>query len=160
MSKKIKTIIWSSAALVVLIAVTVTLVLTAPSSTDDTSAPSVESIALIRETYSDVESLHIKNQDDDYTIELVGEELWRIRDTMDLKQITYMYDQTLTNLSTFSAIETIEEDCADLSRYGLDDPQISFEIKYNNGNSYAFDIGLQTADGTYYYPVKDGDNTV
>ena len=160
MSKKIKTIIWSSAALVVLIAVTVTLVLTAPSSTDDTSAPSVESIALIRETYSDVESLHIKNQDDDYTIELVGEELWRIRDTMDLKQITYMYDQTLTNLSTFSAIETIEEDCADLSRYGLDDPQISFEIKYNNGNSYAFDIGLQTADGTYYYLVKDGDNTV
>ena len=120
MSKKIKTIIWSGVALVVLIAVTIALVLTAPSqSGEGSSNVSVDTIALIRETYSDVESMHIKNQNDDYTIELVGEELWRIRDTMDLKQITYMYEQTLTYMSTFSAVEVIEEDCADLSRYGL-----------------------------------------
>ena len=76
MSKKIKTIIWSSVALVVLIALTVVLVLTAPSKNEDgTSTVSVNSIPLIREAYSDVESLHIKNQSDDYTIELVGEEL-------------------------------------------------------------------------------------
>ena len=161
MSKKIKTIIWSGVALVVLIAVTIALVLTAPSqSGEGSSNVSVDAIALIRETYSDVESMHIKNQNDDYTIELVGEELWRIRDTMDLKQITYMYEQTLTYMSTFSAVEVIEEDCADLSRYGLDDPQITFESKYNNGNTYSFRIGLQTADKNYYYLTKEGDNTV
>ena len=118
MSKKIKTIIWSGVALaLLLIAVTIALVLTAPSqSGEGSSNVSVDAIALIRETYSDVESMHIKNQNDDYTIELVGEELWRIRDTMDLKQITYMYEQTLTYMSTFSAVEVIEEDCADLCR--------------------------------------------
>lgn len=161
MSKKIKTIIWSSVALVVLIALTVVLVLTAPSKNEDgTSTVSVNSIPLIRETYSDVESLHIKNQSDDYTIELVGEELWRIRDTMNLKQVSYMYEQTLTNMSTFSATEIIEENCTDLSKYGLDDPQITFEIKYNNGNTYSFHIGLQTADKSCYYLVKEGDDTV
>lgn len=161
MSKKIKTIIWSGVALVVLIAVTVVLVLTAPSQGENgSSTASVNSISLIKENYSDVESLHIKNQNDDYTIELVGEELWRIRDTMDLKQITYMYEQTLTYISTFSAVETIEENCADLSRYGLDDPQIIFESKYSNGNTYSFRIGLQTVDKSYYYLAKEGDNTV
>ena len=66
MSKKIKTIIWSGVALVVLIAVTIALVLTAPSqSGEGSSNVSVDTIALIRETYSDVESMHIKNQNDD-----------------------------------------------------------------------------------------------
>ena len=55
MSKKIKTIIWSGVALVVLIAVTIALVLTAPSqSGEGSSNVSVDAIALIRETYSDV----------------------------------------------------------------------------------------------------------
>ena len=49
MSKKIKTIIWSGVALVVLIAVTIALVLTAPSqSCESSSTVSVDTIALIR----------------------------------------------------------------------------------------------------------------
>lgn len=161
MSKKIKTIIWSSIALVVLIAVTLVLVFTAPNEEKDTGSDvSVKSISLIKEERTNLESLYIKNELDEYTIELVGEEMWRVRDTMDFKQTSYMYDETVTGISTFSAIEEIEENCDDLSRYGLSDPKLTFEVKYKNGNSYAFNVGLPTADRTYYFLNKKGENTV
>ena len=52
MSKKIKTIIWSGVALVVLIAVTIALVLTAPSqSGEGSSNVSVDAIAPVSYTH-------------------------------------------------------------------------------------------------------------
>lgn len=158
MSKRIKTILWSAIALVVLIALALTLVLTAP--TEEVSVPSVETIDLIKENRSDILSVHIVNPSDEYTVELVGEELWRVRDTMDLVQKAEMFDELITDMALLSATEIIEEDCQNLERYGLSEPKYSFLLKLNNGTEYYYNIGASTADNNSYYICENGKNTV
>ena len=159
MSKRIKTILWSAIALVVLIALALTLVLTAPAE-EEASAPEVNIIELINENRSNVLSVHVVNPSDDYLVELVGEELWRIRDTMDLVQKTEMFDELITDIVIFSAMDIVEEDCANLSRYGLEEPKYSFELTMKDGTTYHYEIGAATADNNYYYVCEHGDNTV
>lgn len=159
MSKKIKALIFGGVAVVVLAAVAIVLTLTAPKS-EESSLPSTNAFPLIDELYSDVESLHVKNATGEYTIENVGEDLFRVKDIADFKSLDYLYQQTLSNLCTFSALEVIEEDCADLSRYGLAEPAISFTMKFTNGNVYSYHIGSSTADKEKYYLSKDGESDV
>lgn len=158
MSKRIKTILWSVVALAVLVAAALVLVLTAPEET--VSQLEIESITLIDEKYSDTESIHIVNPYDDYTIELVGAELWRVRDTMELEQKASMFDETVTDLANFTVTETVEEDCADLDRFGLKEPTMYFESKYSNGNTYRINIGVLNGNRSHYYICVDGENTV
>ena len=136
MSKKIKALIFGGVAVVVLAAIAIVLTLTAPKS-EESALPSSNAIPLIDELYSDAESLYVKNATGEYTIENVGEDLFRVKDIADFKSLDYLYQQTLSNLCTFSALEVIEEDCADLARYGLADPAISFTMKFTNGNVYS-----------------------
>ncbi len=160
MSKKIKALIFGGIAVVVLAAITVILVVTAPSNNEESSFISTNAIPLIDELSTDVDSLYVKNATGEYTIETIGEDLWRIKDISDFKSLDYLYQQTLSNLCTFSATELIEENCSDLERYGLSDPYISFVMKFTNGNSYSFHIGAKTADGSNYYLIKDGETDV
>ena len=135
MSKKIKAIIFGGIAVVVLAAITVILVVTAPSNNEESSFISTNAIPLIDELSTDVDSLYVKNATGEYTIETIGEDLWRIKHISGFKSLDYLYQQTLSNLCTFSATELIEENCSDLERYGLSDPYISFVMKFTNGNS-------------------------
>lgn len=160
MSKKIKALIFGGIAVVVLAAVAIVLVVTAPGSDEESSLASTDAIPLIDELSSDVDSLYVKNSTGEYTIETIGEDLWRIKDISDFKSLDYLYQQTLSNLCTFSALEVIEENCTDLDRYGLADPYISFVMKFTNGNTYSFHIGSKTADGENYYLIKDGETDV
>ena len=159
MSKKIKALIFVGVVVVVLAAIAIVLTLTAPKS-EESSLPSSNAIPLIDELYSDAESLYVKNATGEYTIENVGEDLFRVKDIADFKSLDYLYQQTLSNLCTFSALEVIEEDCADLARYGLADPAISFTMKFTNGNVYSYHIGSATADNESYYLKKDGETDV
>ena len=85
MSKKIKALIFGGVAVVVLAAIAIVLTLTAPKS-EESSLPSSNAIPLIDELYSDAESLYVKNATGEYTIENVGEDLFRIAELNQLTQ--------------------------------------------------------------------------
>ncbi len=161
MSKKIKALIFGGAAVAVLTVIAIVLMVTAPKGADEESSfPSTNAIPLIDELYSDVESLTVKNETGEYTIENVGEDLFRIKDIADFKSLDHLYQKTLSGLCTFSALEVIEENCTDLARYGLAEPAISFTMKFTNGKSYSYHIGTATADKKSYYLKTDGETKV
>lgn len=162
MSKKVKAIIWGSVAIAVLAALVVVLVLTQKPKEDGTDMSSFEAtlIDLVQEDTYDLESAHITNELDEYTIELVGEDTWRVPELTDYTPLDYLYLETLSQVARVSVAEVIEEDCADLSRFGFDKPRLTLDLKYTNGNEYHLTVGSLSPDGGYQYIIKTGENDV
>lgn len=163
MSKKVKAIIWGSVAILILVAAVIALLLI-PKAEDpvdsELSSFNDSLIELIYEQSEDVESIAVKNQKDEYTIELVGEDLWRVRDIMDFKQTEYLYLETLSQVSNIVATSVVEENATDLSKFGFDNPRLVLDVKYNNGNEYHLTIGSISPDQRTQYVIKTGENTV
>lgn len=162
MSKKVKAIIWGSVAIVVLAALIVVLILTQKPDDSLSEMSSFEAtlIDLVQEETYDLESAHITNELDDYTIELVGEDTWRVPELVDYKPLDYLYLETLSQVARLSTTEIIEENASDLSKYGLDSPRLQLDLKYNNGNEYHLTVGALSPDGSYQYVVKTGERDV
>jgi hypothetical protein len=164
MSKKVKAIVWGAVAILILSAAVVVLVMLQkdePDAEDQLISSLNESlIPLVNEDTYDLESAYISNQENDYTIELVGEEIWRIRELMDYDNLEYLYLQTLSQCANINATEIIEENCSDLSKFGFNDPILTLKLKYVNGHEYNLTVGAYSSDGNVQYVTKDGGNTV
>ena len=63
-------------------------------------------------------------------------------------------------VSSISATSKIEENPKDLSDYGLDDPQFSITISFEDGSSTTIFVGNETPVQNYYYANTDHDDTV
>lgn len=63
-------------------------------------------------------------------------------------------------ISAVTATSKIEENPKDLSIYGLDDPQFSLEVGYEDGSSTTIFVGNETPVQNYYYANTDQDDTV
>ncbi len=54
----------------------------------------------------------------------------------------------------------VDENCEDLSRFGLDDPSATVTIRAHSGSSVTFFIGDASPTGDYYYMSVKGENVV
>lgn len=164
MNKKVKSILWGSGIIVVLgIAVAVLMLTQAdPQEEIDRHASSLAAklVTLVNEQSSDVESLHIKNELDEYTITRAGEGVWRIPEIAEFAQQDYLYLETLGQASNINANEVIEENCTDLSKFGLDRPKLVIDITYVNGNEYHLTVGNRAPGSGAQYIMQEGDSTV
>lgn len=157
MSKKIKAIIAGGCVLLLLIAVLVVLVLTKKPETEDPINSAEEKyITLVKETIDSIEYLKIKNAKDEYTISLQGENKWGITEIMDYTQSYYLYLETLGQAQNVVALDVVEENATDLSKYGLLDPVLTFELKPKDKPAYVVHIGNQTGDKNRTY-LRMGD---
>jgi len=64
------------------------------------------------------------------------------------------------NTSTIKAVQLVEENPADLSLYGLDNPVSKVTIAYKDGSSFSFKLGARTAINNQIYCLNDADGNV
>ncbi len=164
MSKRVKTIIIGAAVIVVLAAAVAVLLLLPKDSGETTSSQTVSSstISLVSETSDTLESVKIKNSKDEYTIDLVGEKLWRIKELQDFTPNEANYSSVRNDVCSIAAMSIVEEDSQKLADYGLADPEIVVEAKFKTGTSYRIALGNLSPDGSRRYAMMLGQdkNTV
>lgn len=79
---------------------------------------------------------------------------WRLSD--EYSAFTFDTTKVSSSLTTFvslSAVQVLEDDLQDLSKYGFDDPYAELTIKGLDGNEYSMLISKTREDGDYYYHV-------
>ncbi|MCL2086728.1 MAG: DUF4340 domain-containing protein [Oscillospiraceae bacterium] len=149
---KVKIVIFSMLALLVLGGILLVLLITAP--TDIETPPEVinhsSTIPLMGRDLDEIETVEITNQMSSYTIQ-------KNRTKTDEYYIESFGDSVKTNQAEFSknlgylallpANELVEEN-ADLDKYGLKTPLASINV-YFDDDSYTLKIGLQTGNLSY-----------
>lgn len=165
MSKNKQILIFSGIGLLVLGGVAAVLMLTAPEKepdpADDTTVEEQvdERLVLTEKTAADVVSIHVKNLNDEYDIVKNGEE-WTISGIEGAAILTDNLSTLVTNVSAMTADQLVEENAADLSKYGLTAPESEVTVDYG-GEKFTFLVGNETptSTSTVYFCEKDK-NTV
>ncbi len=162
MSKKVQAIIAGSIVIVLLAAAIAALVLTQKSESTDKQSPSSvdELITLIEGAAGELEYVNVKNDKDEYKIELLGEKKWGIKALDGFTQIDKLYNDTVSSVSFAYASQIVEEDCTDLAKFGLDAPALVTEIKFKGKDVFKFTLGDISPDGYSRYLIKTGEKTV
>ena len=79
-------------------------------------------------------------------------------------QEAFQFDQTTMGSLFYNAAavsgDLVEENPADLAKYGLASPQAKVTAKYSDGQSNVFLLGDKSVAGNTYYLMKQGDNKV
>lgn len=163
MSKKVQAIIAGSIVLVLLAGALVALILTnKPADGEESTSSTLGSdlITLMEGSQEELENITVKNSDDEYKIELLGENLWGIKELVDFKYSKDMYDTTISSSLNLYASEIIEENAADISIYGFDKPSLITEIKFKGKDAFKFTLGDLSPDKYTRYIIKTGEKTV
>ncbi len=165
MSKNKQILIFSAIGLLVLGGVTAVLMLTAPKEqsepADDTTAEEQvdERLILTEKTEADVVSIHVKNMSDEYDIIKNGEE-WTISGIEGAEVLTDSLNALVTNVSSMTANQVVEENASDFSKYGLTAPNSEVTVDYGS-EKFTFLVGNETptSSSTVYFCEK-GNTTV
>lgn len=163
MSKKVKTIIIGAVILVLLAGVIVLLQITKedePTQDELFSETQSEFVELLKGVTEDLEYLHIKNKDDEYTIERQVDNTWGIKEIMEFEQTYYIYTETVGSATNIVASKLIEENVAEMSKYGLLNPELVIEVKMKNKELVSFSIGDLSPDKQVRYGCITGEKTV
>lgn len=163
MSKKVRSIVIGLIVVVALVAVLVVLKLNPPKpeeTAQSSSATESTAVKLIDEEPANFVSLKVKNEKDEYTISSQGENLWGIKEIMDFPQETAMYSTAIAAVYSVTANDTVEANCADLDKFGLKTPQLTFEATFTGDKKYNIDVGNLSSDGSTRYACISGKNDV
>ncbi len=133
--------------------------------TDDTDSQPVQessSIDLITDTYKEIESIVLDN-----------EETLTVRNDGAEKNETYFVDEMedavveqdecaslFTAIGTLKADDVVETAPADLGLYGLDEPLARMTVNFKNGTSRSFLLGDPVPTTAQYYFMEEGGDTV
>ncbi|MCI8405705.1 MAG: DUF4340 domain-containing protein [Oscillospiraceae bacterium] len=153
MSKKIRTIVIGAVVLLVLAAAVAVLMLL-PEKEEDSSSiltPTTSSVSIADQSSEQVRSISVKNREDAYTIELAGENLWRIQELGDFPANQSQYNTTRIQVSTLTAIQVVEEHSTRLGDYGLQPAEAEIRVEFQDGTSYEVALGNISPDGLRRY---------
>lgn len=163
MSKKIKAIIACVVVIALLAGAALALYFTREEDTsgeEKYSEAQENTITIYKQHPNDVQRVKIKNAFDEYTIEQVHENKWRVPELQDFENIDYKYLETMSRVASFVSSLVVEEDCDDLSRYGFDNPLLSFEVEFEDGTKNGITIGAESSDKRMFYAIETGKRTV
>lgn len=173
MSRQAKRLLTASAALVVLGAVLAALILTKPkpqpaeSTAQDTSETSVIYPYIVDRRADEVLSVTVSNPAGSYTFtrqtrtlsETSGEEYyWTSAELKGVPPDDSVVRSFIANLASLPASRTVEENAADLAKYGLDTPKATAELRFDDGTGIKMRFGIQNpADSeSVYFCDEDG----
>ena len=159
MSKTTKSIIIAASVIIVLIVGTIVI-----SNIDTSKDNNVDTTDDLYSIYSadttDILSVKSESENGTITVKSIGDSEWSVND-MDASEIDSSKAGALVGtISTLSSKNKIEENTADLSQYGLDNPQVTVTVEKKNGQIDKMIIGDLSPTLGEYFVMKDGDNTV
>ena len=170
MSKNIKRIVIAAAVVVVLALTFVLLKYVFPEKEiliEETPVPTESPVYyLLRRSGSEVSGLTFHYEDgSEFDIRVQRGENGSASFVCDPEDDFFGYNESrfrsmLFTTASISATSKIEENPADLSIYGLDDPQFSITVSLDDGSSPTIYVGNETPVQSYYYAITDQDNTV
>lgn len=158
MSKNKQILIFSGIGLAVLGGVTAVLLLTAPEEMPEEPETVIEEtderLILTDKTMADVTSVHVKNLSGEYDI--IKTEEWTVKGLESANITISSLEAMVGTLSSMTAKQVVEENAADLSKYGLTAPSAEVTV-YFGEESHTFLIGNEVpADsGAVYFSEKD-----
>ncbi len=172
MSKNVKLLLAGVAALVLLGAGLMTVLLLKnqdeqgnnPSSSEsENPTEAAEMISLNESLAEDVTKIEISAVDD-FTVYRVSEAtedekaVYSIKGMEDIPLNHNLLSTVTNNASSLSANQLVEEQAADLSKYGLADPAAEVTMQYADGAEFTFAVGaVSPMDSTMTYCAVDGD---
>ncbi|MCM1505875.1 MAG: DUF4340 domain-containing protein [Ruminococcus flavefaciens] len=180
MNKTTKSIIGLSVAVVVLGGGLAGLMLTEPKDKENNEESSVstseessevygEGIVLIQDEKneeSDIKEVTIKNSTDNLHVVMKSpttEEssaTYTLDGYEDIPLNTALVGTLANNARNMVTGSIVDENCENLSKFGLDSPQAEVEVKFQTGTVKKFSIGDETPTKSETYVMLDGENTV
>lgn len=162
MSKKVKSILIGGVVLLVLVGALLALMLIPQEEANDENAilDGKELTTLVKESADDLQSIKVTNTLGEYTLSRLEDESFGIVELEGLPQLASAISNAKSGSASISANRTVEENCTNLSQYGLAEPQMRLQLEFTNGNKYDLSLGAITADGIYRYCIVTGEDTV
>lgn len=163
MKKNTKIILGSVIGLAVLGAATLALVLTQPKDDNaDSGTSSDTSVSITDYETDDISTLTISNESGEYTINRLGKEKWGIDSIPEALANSSSYSNAMSSAGGMSAKQVVEEDAADLAKYGFDKPTatIKMTFKDNKADDITCLVGIKYEGENSWYVKTDKSNTV
>ncbi|MBR6337152.1 MAG: DUF4340 domain-containing protein [Ruminococcus sp.] len=118
---------------------------------------------IVERTADDVKSVAVENKSGSFTLTKndSGKTKWSIAE-LDGLALNISESNTLADCAaTLKSFDTVEEDAADLSKYGFNDPNGKFTVTFTDGEARTFLIGDNLPKSErYFYLVEEGKTTV
>ena len=154
MSKRIRTLILSGVALVVLIGALCAVLLAPAPETEEgngttattTTVPTLP--ALLDKTAADkthtVKTVTVTHGDETYTVEANADGLMCVTAYADLPRYADKIDTLLKALTKITPVSLVKENATadEIAAFGFDKPQAAVSVTYEDGSTYAFEIGV------------------
>lgn len=169
MNGKLKGIIACAVIVVCLAGALIALDLTDKNDTDSSSAASSstaesdESIMLIDSSEENINAVEISNEHGKFKIEKSssGKTAWFIQALDGLNQSASEQASLIGDAAQLEAKKIVEENAEDLSKYGFDKPQSTFEVQFDDNTTKTFVVGDSLPEETRYSYIKEkNSNTV
>lgn len=159
MNKKIKGLIIGGATVVVLVAMLLIL-MNLPNGGDDASSSSStassKSIVLNEQAASDVKSVKVMLEDEEYTMTTGGDTAYQMTGMDDAPASPAIYASLASDAAALKALELIREDESELADFGLEKPRSQVEITYADGTSVKLSVGSEAPSQSGTYVLLDG----
>lgn len=119
-----------------------------------------ESVIILEKTADDITAVHVTNTYGEFDLSKPssGKSGWTIEQLSGINQNSTKKDSLRTNCGELEAKKLVEENAADLSKYGLDQPSATVDITYSDDTTATFYIGSEAPESRYLY-VKTSDSS-
>lgn len=118
-----------------------------------------EGIRVYRFSPVNVDYMEIENRHETYQVRMDGNTVYIVGyETIPL--LSASASGLFRSVETLTLKTVVDPDCADLSRFGLEDPQATITIQAYSGASVTFYIGDASPTGEYYYMSVKGESAV
>ncbi|MFW5433774.1 DUF4340 domain-containing protein [Paenibacillus apiarius] len=115
--------------------------------------------SLLRVDPKQITALTVQTQEEH--VELVKKEgNWVMEKPASYPLNTYPVDDWLSTISNVSVESTVEEQAADLDKYGLAKPTESFTVALSDGNMHRIAVGAESPISGFVYAMADEERTV
>lgn len=177
LSKTTKTVIIAAAVLFVLGAVLMVLMLTKPaeeeSSSSENSVEASTAITVTNHERDEVASVNVHNStgeftftrservvsstDDNGNVSSSNEYYWTSEEMKGLSPNNTTINAFIKNMAAFDTKSLVEENAQDLAKYGLEEPEASVTVDFDDGSRAELCFGIKNpaSSGTVYFRNKD-----
>lgn len=133
------------------------------SSEKSTSSEEDESVQLVDREANDVAELTAENKNGSFTYYRdteTGKETFGIKELDGLELNENMVSDLAEDAAQLTAYKSVEENAEDLAKYGLEEPEAVFTVKFSDGEERAFEIGDEAPQNRYRYLKEKDSNDV
>ncbi|SDN69210.1 DUF4340 domain-containing protein [Acetanaerobacterium elongatum] len=170
LGKKPLTLIIGIVVLLLLAGLMVYLLKTPADKNASSSAASSEGPTILGKTVKDIKSVDVVNETGSFTISKSGENYTvtnflapgatEVNTLSAAKFSSSVIASAVESLTTMTSGGTVEDGTKNLALYGLDKPAATLKINFNDGKSFALDVGKEAPDNINYYVLDKQANKV